>query len=237
MLPPEPGRVPRTEDELLTRVRMLAGYTIGQLAERLGRKVPEETRRAKGFFGQLLEPVLGATASSRSTPDFERLGVEMKTVPMSKVGVPLESTYVCTVGGAGLETRGDLDWGTSRVRHKLCRVLWVPIQGDPTIPLADRRIGAAVLWTPDESEEQQLRRDFDELMEYVRLGRWQELTGHLGAVLQVRPKGDSGGAQAWGVDDEGRRAKIPARGFYLRPAFTGGAIRNALNRSRLTPSA
>ena len=65
---------PRSEGELEQRASELSGLTLGALAERLGRAVPCDLKRAKGFIGTLLEQALGATAGSRAAPDFEALG-------------------------------------------------------------------------------------------------------------------------------------------------------------------
>lgn len=228
MAAPDVSRPPKSEDELMARARALMGRTLGEIAERFGRRVPTELRRAKGFGGQLLEVALGATAASRSTPDFERIGVEMKSVPMGRGGTPLESTYVCTVD---LVADPALDWASSRARKKLARVLWVPVQGEPAVPLAQRRVGRPFLWSPDAAEDAQLQRDFDELMELVRLGHADRITAHHGAALQIRPKGADATSAAWGVDEEGHRAKVRARGFYLRPSFTAELLARSLART------
>jgi DNA mismatch repair protein MutH len=225
MAPPDDVRPPRTEDELLLRAQTLRGRSLAELAVRVGRPIPAEARRAKGFAGQLLEALLGATAASRSVPDFERIGVEMKSLPIGRSGTPAESTYVCTVD---LIVDPALDWEHSRVRKKLARVLIIPIQGDTSIPLPDRRVGTPVLWSPSGEEEAQLRRDFDELMERVRLGEIDSITAHHGVALQIRPKGESGRAEAWGIDENGHRARVLPRGFYLRPSFMQAALARSL---------
>ena len=117
---------PDSEEQLLQRAQQLAGVTLGALAERLGQTAPEDLTRAKGFVGQLVERALGATAGSKAVPDFESIGVELKTVPVDHRGVPLETTFVCTID---LLDVGTIEWERSRVRAKLQRVLWVPVVG------------------------------------------------------------------------------------------------------------
>ena len=90
-------RPPRDEAELLARAEQLAGRTLGQLAGDLGAEVPPDLRHAKGWVGQLIERALGATAGSRAEPDFQHLGVELKTLPVDRRGRPLETTFVCTI--------------------------------------------------------------------------------------------------------------------------------------------
>lgn len=212
---------PGSEAELEARAADLAGITLAELAQHVGRPLPRDTRRGKGFAGQLLEAALGASAGSLSEPDFQRIGVELKTVPVGANGRPLESTYVCTVP---LELDHAPRWRDSAVRRKLARVLWLPVEGARELTLAQRRIGSAILWTPDPIEEASLRADWEELMELVMLGQVARITAHQGSCLQVRPKAADASARRWGVDERGVRVRTLPRGFYLRPGFTAAIL-------------
>jgi DNA mismatch repair endonuclease MutH len=134
---------PRTEDELLMRCQYLAGKTLGVLAAELGVMVPDNLLRHKGWVGNLLELYLGADAGNKAEPDFVSLGIEMKTLPLNAQGQPKESTYVCTVS---MSQSGELSWQDSWLKRKLAHVLWVPIEADVNIPLAERYVGNAWLW-------------------------------------------------------------------------------------------
>ncbi len=212
---------PRSEAELIARSREIAGATLGELAARLGRDVPRETRRGKGFAGQLVEAALGASAGSLPEPDFQLIGVELKTVPVGRDGRPVESTYVCTLA---LEHEHAPHWDRSPVRRKLARVMWLPVEADPERPLAERRVGSAALWSPDPDQERALRADWEEVMDLVVTGRVAEITAHHGTCLQVRPKAADSRARRWGVDEHGDRVRTLPRGFYLRPAFTAAVL-------------
>ncbi|HVW30233.1 MAG TPA: DNA mismatch repair endonuclease MutH [Polyangiaceae bacterium] len=213
----ESSSAPQTESELLARALELAGSTLGELGERLGIPVPAELLRAKGWFGQALERALGATARSRAAPDFEALGVELKTLPVGARGLPCESTFVCTID---LSRIGDVDWSTSLVKKKLSRVLWVPVEGAREIPIAARRIGTSLLWSPSVEEEDALRFDWEELAGIIGRGDVESITGHLGRHLQVRPKAASSRSRRRGVDGDGASFATLPRGFYLRASFT-----------------
>jgi DNA mismatch repair protein MutH len=219
---------PTSEAELQDRAQRLAGRRLSDLAALVGLTVPGEMRRAKGFAGSLLERCLGATAGSRALPDFEALGVELKTLPVDASGRPLESTFVCT-----LET-GDLDaleWETSRVRHKLARVLWVPILSERERPLGERVVGTAFLWSPSPEEDADLRWDFEELLGLIARGRVDDVKGSMGRYLQVRPKAQNARSRRLGFDEEGLRREVLPRGFYLRPSFTGRLLAEFLAAS------
>jgi DNA mismatch repair protein MutH len=212
---------PKSEHELLTRADSLAGASIEALAARLMRSVPAESLRAKGFTGELLEDLLGATAGSRAEPDFPDLGIELKTLPVGKNGRPTESTFVCSIE---LGRLADAEWSSSRVKEKLSRVLWIPIQGERTIPLRARIVGTPFLWSPAPQDWEILTQDWELLAGLVAQGRTSEITGHLGKVLQVRPKAASGRSTRIAFDEDGAPYSEMPRGFYLRTGFTGALL-------------
>lgn len=208
---------PQTRDELLARAHAIAGSALSELAQRLNLAIPTDLTQAKGWTGQLLEQILGADAASLAEPDFRRLGVELKTLPVLADGRPKESTYVCTTP---LQSDGQTEWHHSWVRRKLQCVLWVPVQADPSIPIAQRRIGSALLWQPSAREESQLQRDWEEHMDLIMLGRIEEISAHHGTYLQVRPKAADHTALRDTTDADGNTVKTLPRGFYLRTRFT-----------------
>ncbi len=208
---------PRDEAELLSRARAWAGATVGELAAAHQWPVPHDLRRHKGWLGELVEAALGASAGSRPVPDFAELGIELKTIPVSAAGRPRESTHVCTVA------LGDLigqRWLSSTVRLKLSRVLWMPVEVRDDQPLLERRLGQALLWSPDPAQETVLRADWEEHMELLTTGRFDELDARLGVYLQIRPKAAHSRALTAAGDRSGAPAATLPRGFYLRPSFT-----------------
>ncbi len=213
---------PNTEEELLARARELAGLTLEELAHRRGRTVPNDLRRAKGWFGQLIEEHLGATAASLAEPDFQLLGIELKTIPVGGDGRPKESTYVCTVPLTGAD---GISWENSWVRRKLKRVLWVPVEAAPEIPLTERRAGSPLLWDLEPDLEATLRTDWEELMDMVCLGQLEQISARHGTYLQIRPKAANSRALCWAIGETGERILTNPRGFYLRAAFTREVLR------------
>jgi DNA mismatch repair protein MutH len=213
---------PADEAELLARARALSGATLAEVALRFSRSVPPDLRRAKGFVGALIERALGASAGSRAAPDFEQLGIELKTLPVDARGRALESTFVCTIP---LMEIGEVEWASSRVRRKLKRVLWVPVEGERAIAIAERRIGEPLLWSLLPETEAALRFDWEELAGIIGRGDVETITGHVGRCLQIRPKARDSHARRRGVDAEGVRFAALPRGFYLRASFTSEILR------------
>lgn len=212
---------PESESQLLMQAQRLAGYTLGELALLAGLPVPRDLKRDKGWTGILLELWLGATAGSKPEQDFAALGVELKTIPIDSMGRPLETTFVCV---APLTGNTGVIWETSHVRHKLRRVLWIPIEGSRDIPVGERRVGSPLLWSPSEEEDNQLRMDWEELMDLIVLGQVERITARHGDVLQLRPKAANSKALTEAIGASGEPILTLPRGFYLKKNFTGALL-------------
>ena len=220
--------IPKTTEELLSRAQAIAGLSFGDLAAQLGIPVPSDLKRDKGWVGMLLETALGATAGSKAEQDFHHLGIELKTIPINAQGYPLETTFVSL---APLIQNSGVNWQNSHVRHKLSRVLWIPIEGSRSIPLAERRIGIPILWQPTEQQERLLQRDWEELMDYIVLGQLDKINARLGEVLQLRPKGANSKSLTKGIGKNGEIIDTLPLGFYLRKAFTHEILQQFVQQS------
>ena len=219
MQPPETA--PSSPQELLDRSYQIAGVTLGELAAMAQLAIPANLQRHKGWPGMLIEKWLGATAGSKPQQDFPEVGVELKTIPIDQQFNPLETTYVCY---APLLSKPGITWQTSNVRNKLQQVLWVPLEGDRSIPLADRRVATAFFWQPNEQEDAILQRDWEELTEMIVLGDVEKITARLGQALHIRPKAASGNVLTDAMNADGERIRTRPRGFYLRTSFTGAVL-------------
>mgnify|MGYP003715358171 CR=1 FL=1 len=65
---------------LLDYAQSFAGFTLGELCERYKEQIPQQLLHKKGWVGQFLEMVLGATSGSLAQPDFPEIGVEANIV-------------------------------------------------------------------------------------------------------------------------------------------------------------
>lgn len=208
---------PKTELELIQRCAELVGLSFAQLALGLGLCIPTNPAQRKGWIGQAIEFALGANAQNQSLPDFQELGVELKTLPLAKSGKPTESTFVTSIP---LLTIHQQAWKSSQCYTKLQRVLWVPVEGDTDIPYFQRRIGQGFLWSPSRAQEAILASDWNYLVQQISTGYLETLNASAGEYLQVRPKGANGKSLCYGLDEEGNKIQTLPRGFYLRTRFT-----------------
>lgn len=214
---------PDSVSHLMDRCRALEGLTLGQLASRLAIHIPQDVRRAKGWIGAMLEKALCVEAGCQARPDFSRLGIELKTLPIGKDCKPVESTFVTTLS---LSKCADETWLTSACYLKLACVLWMPIEGDVTIPWYYRRLGLGFLWSPSETELSVLECDWTLLTTRALMGRMDTIDATLGTYLQLRPKAAHAGVLCDAYDDEGTSARTLPRGFYLRRQWTASIWQN-----------
>ncbi|MBT1452189.1 DNA mismatch repair endonuclease MutH [Glaciecola sp. XM2] len=208
---------PESESVLLNRTKAIAGMSFKELADELNIQVPENFKRHKGWTGQLLEIALGASAGSKAQQDFVDLGIELKTLPLSYDNTPLETTYVCY---APLTNLAGITWHTSNVKNKLQKVLWVPIQGEREIPVAERIIGSAFMWEPTAEQNAYLQQDWEELMDLIVLGKVETINARMGQMMQLRPKAANGKALTQAIGEDGTIIQTRPRGFYLRKEMT-----------------
>jgi DNA mismatch repair protein MutH len=212
---------PLTEAELLARCTLIEGMTFAQLSAQTGALVPIHAAKRKGFIGQIIEWVLGANAGNQAEPDFKNLGVELKTLPIGLSGVPTESTYITSIP---LLTIYQQNWHSSECYAKLKRVLWLPVEGDITIPYGQRRIGKGFIWSPNQSQESILVDDWNYLTTQISTGYLESLSASAGEYLQIRPKAANGKSLCYCFDAEGNKVKTLPRGFYLRSRFTASLL-------------
>ncbi|MGR3806358.1 DNA mismatch repair protein MutH [Pasteurella testudinis DSM 23072] len=221
---------PQSESQLLQRARRLAGLRFADIAAELGLSMPQDLKRNKGWVGMLLETALGAEAGSKPQQDFSALGIELKTIPVNRQGYPLETTFVSL---APLTHNSGVVWQNCHVRYKLQKVLWIPVEGERAIPLAERRVGSPILWQPDAAQEARLAQDWEELMDLIVLGEIDKINATIGEVLQLRPKGANSKAQTLGYDAQGQPIRTLPLGFYLRKNFTAEILQNFCYTSNL----
>lgn len=219
------NKIPSNETELVTNAQSLAGLTLGEIAQQAGIEVPTNLDRDKGWSGLLLEHVLGATAGSKPEPDFPELGIELKTIPINMQGKPLETTFVAVAPLIGLV---GTTWQSSHVKHKLARVLWVPIVAERQIPVRDCIVATPFIWSPSAEEEALLASDWQELTDMIVLGEVENISGKHGQIMQLRPKAANSKVKTDAFDKHGRPFKTLPRGFYLKIPFTQSLINKHL---------
>ena len=208
----------KNKTDLLVRAQNLSGLKLETLATRLKMSVPINLKKNKGWIGLLLERYLNVKSGNKTEQDFAYLGIELKTIPVDvDFCKPLESTFVCMVR---LIRNYGTSWENSYLRSKLTSVLFIPIESKNKLPLNKRRIGNPILWNLNTIEDNMLRRDWEELMDMIVLGKVKDINAYYGTWLQVRPKALNSKSLTKGIGQNGRTILTTPLGFYLRKNFT-----------------
>lgn len=202
---------PISMEELMSRTSALNGMTVGELASALNIPLPYNPKSAKGFVGQLAEIALGATAGAKPVQDFVNLNVELKTIPLLRSCRPAQNTHVCILEHRFIRNQ---TFENSNFYNKIKRVLWLPVEGDPSISLHERRFGAGFLWSPDERQYGILHDEWEEIMEFIAINGIEKITSDVGEHVLLAPCGGTRNNYQYG--------------FYLRKNFTSEIINNFL---------
>ena len=97
----------------------------------------------------------------------------------------------------------------------------------PLPPLSSK--APPFFWRANDEERARLRADWEQLALIIAQGRTSEITGHLGEVLQVRPKAARGASRRRTTDEDGALYDEQPKGFYLRPSFTRAILARAFS--------
>ena len=215
-----------TPEEILAQAKRYQGKTINEVSGELGTSIPEDHVHTKGKVGNLFEVLPGSDAKSHSSPDFEKIGLELKVVPINEKGKPWETTAITSIDYMEIPSQ---KWEDSRAYRKTRHILFVPIiQMSKKASIGERRVGKPFLWRPSPQVDSQLKKDWESAAYLIREGRAHELTGRMGLYMQPRTKGRNSTdlVEAPGIDNQIVRVK--RRAFYFRVSFTRRIIEENL---------
>jgi DNA mismatch repair protein MutH len=144
-----PTRLPKDpegefEAVTLARLESIEGQTIAAVAASLGRQVG----RGKSAAADVIRALVGQKAKGR-IGDFDRFGVELKTLPIDRRGRPVERTSFPAFVHEELAFE---TWEASDLLGRLNRILFVPLYRDKGQEQATAVVRPAFFWSPTETE-------------------------------------------------------------------------------------
>jgi DNA mismatch repair protein MutH len=169
----------------------------------------------KGLAGRLIEQALGATSCNKGLPDLPQWGIEIKTIPISEQGIPLENTFLNKITLPFRET----SFEHSSLWAKIKKILWIPLIGHRSTPMLKKIIGYPLLWEPDQPTLDLLKQDWYELTSYLRLGDFDQINSQVGELLHIRPKAANSDEKITLKLGNSEQSILPI-GFYLRKTLT-----------------
>lgn len=177
--------------ELIKRAKSLEGKTTAQVCKEVVKEDDISRVITKATVGYALEKYFGIKKNSEGEPDFPRLGIELKTIPlkydpsrkMLSVKEPLSLNIINY-----MEEHKCRDIKGSSFYKKNKKILLVCYIHDKGKKRSDYVIKYAFLWEMDEKVLEELKEDYDRIVGKIRAGRATDLHQHYDKYLTTCPK-------------------------------------------------
>lgn len=177
----------------------------------------------------MIEEWFGIPANSRSSPDFEHLGIELKILPLERRAHGLAVKERTIVGQINFDSLWREEWESATVRHKLAHILFVFVEVERTT-LGGFRVVDVVLWRPSEADWVAFERDWRLVRDRVRAGEAHLITERDAKVLSPCRKGAGNELDMRTQPFSPTLAK--SRAFSLKPSFTRQLFAEIVKRTR-----
>ncbi len=205
----------------------LVGHTLREMTD-----APElqNPKRRRGSFGNAVEEYyFKYKANSNQAPDFPKVGLELKTTPMRHVGsgtlVAKERLVITMID---YDTVVDETFATSTLMNKASSILLIAYLYEKGKDPLDYEVLFADTWDIPQEDLPQIRRDWETVVEKVRAGHAEDISGSDTLYLEACTKA---------ADSTIRRSQpysdVPAkpRAWALKASYMT-AIENGLLKRR-----
>lgn len=221
------------EESILKYAKKLVGKSIAEILEDSSKKIDIKN---KGIIGTIIEEFyFGIMPNSSPLPDFEKVGIELKIIPLmqqTRKIVVKERTKVCSINYVKLIEE---EWPTSHAKTKLNKILFIYYLYDKE-NIANSCVKKVDLWElGKDKSEIIIQEDWRRAKQKVEDGYAHELSEKEFHILSASRSG-SGGVDKNGVlkdlvDQPNTQieAKALKRAFSLKQSFTN-QIWDELNR-------
>jgi DNA mismatch repair protein MutH len=200
--------------EAVRRINLLAGKDLRALADEYKIPVWKNGRENKGWAGLVIERYLGLSQNSRQAPDFGDW--ELKVVPLRKDAngnLRVKESMAITMIEPAEVLAGKFE--DSHLYDKLRSMVVVSRIYESSQEIHSLLHAAAEFDLDDPKIHAQVKADYEQIREKIRVGGIDSLTGDLGKLVQARTKGAGHGSTS--------------RAFYARPVF----VAHILNMQKL----
>ncbi|MGG5509404.1 MutH/Sau3AI family endonuclease [Myroides odoratimimus] len=115
-----------TIKQVISHYNKLKGKTIKEIYEKALNDYPDILLNVnnKGIVGQVFEASIGQKPNSNPNPDIENLALELKVLPLRKVGQSLQPKERSKIKSINYNSIVDEEWNTSEVKNKINNVLF-----------------------------------------------------------------------------------------------------------------
>ncbi|MVX36209.1 MutH/Sau3AI family endonuclease, partial [Myroides sp. LoEW2-1] len=115
-----------TIKQVISHYNKLKGKTIKEIYEKALSDYPDILLNVnnKGIVGQVFEASIGQKPNSNPNPDIENLALELKVLPLRKVGQALQPKERSKIKSINYNSIIKEDWVTSEVKKKIDNILF-----------------------------------------------------------------------------------------------------------------
>lgn len=227
------GYDPYDVDSIVEYASLLKGRTLREMID-----VDEldEPHRRRGSFGNAVEEYyFRYDINSDSRPDFDEVGLELKTTPVKRNAkgelVAKERLVLTMIDYMDVV---DEDFEHSHLLEKASDILLITYLYEPDVSPLDYVIEAVVRWGIPEEDLPQIKRDWETVVDKVRAGHAEDISGSDTLYLEACTKAANGSV---------RRAQpysdVPAkpRAWALKASYMTAVQRRVMDGMRQLPRA
>lgn len=201
-----PPPIPLRRPAALAKLQELVGVDLGPLAREYGITVHRDGQRNKGWAGQAVERFLGRSPNADKAADFGDWELKVVSLVPDAEGRPRVKDSMAIANFTPDEVEQDA-FEDSHLLDKMRRLLVVArYAGDPD-DVYSPVVAATGFDLGDTALYRRVRDDYEEIRWVLRDEGLYALTGHIGRLIQPRPRGDGS-----------------AMGFYARARFVAYMI-------------
>lgn len=201
------------------------GKTIGQIKDELS---IERSKMVKGASGLIVESLLGIENNNRPGADLPEIGCEIKILPLQKnrdgVIKAKEPTAIQMINYMEVAKE---TWETAKLRGKIALTFWVVYlakKDGKSLNQNDYIIVDYFLDHPSDFQNGKFKKDWEEIQEYIKTGRADQLSCSMGEYLEPKTKGANNQDKTDAPDGKGGTIKARRRAFYYKKNYTDTAI-------------
>jgi|GEM_PF-631279 len=224
------------EEMLLKALRGYAGETLGAFAKKFNVPIP----KGKNAAATIVKKAIGFRNVNSRIKEFEQLGIEVRIVPLATNNYPREAV---SFPAFDIEELLREDWEDAALHEYVTKMLFIPVYARKAkLPIAQRIIGKAFFWSPDEQEwekiEQEWERYRDEIVDgkarptkkYIAGGKkYKEITNlskqSATKIIHIRPHARKCSANR---DNDPYGNEVARQSFWLNKKFVAEKVRSSL---------
>ena len=203
------------ERAALARMEPYIGRSLADLAK----IVERADKTGKAAAAQIVRALVGERGTGRHG-EFERFGIETKTVPVNAAGRLVEAMSFPAFIHEELvfET-----WDSSDLLARIGRMLLVPVHRERKAGLDQARLGKPFFWSPSPDDIHGIEIEWERFRRLIELGRARELPHASDTTyIHVRPKG----RDATDRDQAPGGIDVIKKCFWLNQAYLEQVLRD-----------